>query len=134
MRVGARIVIPFKLKRAGGVTSTRFGWLERNQSASARDSLWRTSEPRSQKIDVLGDVGRVVAGALEVARDDDGVQRLAADQRMLLHHLDQFRLDGAVHLVDSSSMVSTVSASGLGFEQRLDGGADHDADLARPSP
>ena len=80
--------------------------------------------------DVFGDVGGVVGGALEVAADDDGVERLAADDRVLLHDFDEFGLDVAVHVVDLVVHGEDgFGELGVGFEQRLDGAADHDADF-----
>src|SRR5580698_5704370 len=49
---------------------------------------------------VLGDVCCMVCCALQVARDDDRIQRLPADHRVLLHHLHQLVLDVTVHIVD----------------------------------
>ena len=71
----------------------------------------------------------MVGGAFQVAPDDDGVERLLGDFRMLHHHFDQLILQGAVHVVDL--VVHGEHAFGhlcVGLQQRLDCGADHDAD------
>jgi hypothetical protein len=49
---------------------------------------------------------------------------------VLLHDLDQLSLDGAVHVVDLVVHGEDgLGELGVAFEERLDGGADHDADL-----
>ena len=79
---------------------------------------------------VFGDVGGVVGGALEVAGDDDGAEGLAAEDGVLLHDGDEFGLDGAVEVVDLVvEFEDRLGQLGVGFEQRLDGAAHHDADL-----
>ena len=79
---------------------------------------------------VFGDVGGVVCGTLEIAGDDDGVERLTAEGGMLLHDFDEFRLDGAVHLVDLVVHgEDRFGEFGVGFEEGLDGSSNHDADF-----
>jgi len=77
---------------------------------------------------VFRDVGGVVADALEVAADDDGVQCLLGVFGLLHHQLRKVGMSFVIHVVDAVvHLKNRFGDEGIGFEQGLNSGANHDA-------
>ena len=73
---------------------------EGTYSAWARENLWRTSEPRTQK---MTSSAMLVAWSAERSRLRETMMALRAwlaELGLLLHDFDELGLDGAVHVVD----------------------------------
>ena len=83
----------------------------------------KASDPED---DVFGDVGGVVADALEVAGDDEGVEGLGGEVGAFLDEVGEGVEGGIVHLVDLVVEGEDGAGEvGVGLDEGLEGFADH---------